>query len=339
MLPYQIIESGSFTSSSALQQNIRLTVMPDIFLLQNQTSWGNTVAVAAIKSKWFNGMAAGTAIATNQTVTTNALASAAVATLGFTFIDPSNPTTFAPLAATAITGNAGTFIVSMANTGSISVGDYVRLNNVVGEQQIAGYTFQVTAVTVNTSITLGYMASSGTTFAADATGASVIKYIPNKFYPRWNYIANITQANQAVISFTQSNDFTPGEIISLRIGSQYGMLQANNRHARVLSVTNTATVSSVTTDLNTSGFTAFAFPTSANAFAVGTSPAMVVPSASGVVPFNGSATEPQSPPGTNLLDSFDNRNQYFMQCGSNVITVASAKYYWTSIKADNVITL
>ena len=50
-----------------------------------------------------------------------------------------------------------------------------------------------------------------------------------------------------------------------------------------LSVTNSATVSSITIDVNTTGFTAFQFPTSAS-FAGGASPAVCIPAGSGVVP-------------------------------------------------------
>ncbi len=333
MLPYSIIEGGSFTSDSTLQKQVALSTDPDFFWIRNRTAWGDDAAETSVESWWRQGMSAGAAQTVDQAVTSGAMSTEAVTTGGFTFIDTSNPPVFAPLAATAITGNAGTFIVSMSNTGSISIGDFVRLYATTGELQIAGYTFQVTAVTANTSITLGYMASSGMTFAADATGGQVIKFIPNLMYPRWQYIANITQAAQAVISFTAKNDFTPGEIVSLRVSSAFGMDEINNREVRVLSVTNSSTVSSITVDWNTSGYTAFAFPTSAVA-AAGVSPAVCVPSSSGVVPFNGSATIAQQPPGTNLLDAFDNRNKFVMYCGSNVITSSGAIYDWVACKYD-----
>jgi hypothetical protein len=178
------------------------------------------------------------------------------------------------------------------------------------------------------------MASGGLTFAADATAGQVVKYIPNRMYPRWQYIANITRAAQGVVYFTAKNDYTPGEIVSFRVSSAFGMDEINNKQARVLSVTNSSTVSSITIDLDTSGYTAFAFPTSAVA-AAGVSPAVCVPSSSGVVPLAGSATNPQQPPGTNLLDAFDNRNKFVMDCGSNVITSSSAVYDWVACKYDS----
>ncbi len=333
MLPYQVIDGGSFTSDSTLAKQLPVSDRPDLFWLRNRTAWGDDAAETSVESWWRYGMAGGSAQTTDQAVTSGALSSEAVTSGGFTFIDTANPPTFAPLASTTITGMAGTFIVSMANTGNIAVGDWVRLYATTGELQIAGYTFQVTAVSLNSSITLGYMASSGITFAADASAGFVQKYIPNRMYPRWSYIANITQATQAVVYFTGKNDYTPGEILSFRVSEDFGMEQMNDVQARVLSVTNSATVSSVVLDWDTSGYSAFSFPTSAVALA-GVSPAVVVPSSSGVVPDNGNANVPQIPEGTNLKDSFDNRNKYIIDCGSNVITSAEAVYDWVAFKFD-----
>jgi len=330
MLPYSMIAGGTFelTVTGGVAETVTVECQsqnpPDFIIARSITGWGEVNDAQAIEWFWERSMAQDTAKgvlqssdATNPAMTSKALSSNAIRTY-----DTANPPTFAGLATTNIAGNTGTFVVTMANTGTIQVGDYVRLYSTTGELQIAGYTFQVTAVTANTSITLGYMASGGQTFAAAATAGTVVKFIPSRFYPRWRYIANISQAAQAVVSFTEKNDFTPGEIVSFRVSSAFGMDEINNLPARVLSVTNSGTVSSITIDLDTSGFTAFTFPTSAVA-AAGVSPAVCVPSSSGVVPFNGSATVAQQPPGTNLLDAFDNRNVRLIQFGNGLFNVSS----------------
>jgi hypothetical protein len=357
MLPFSMIAGGTFTlSAQDLTTGIDLICQsqkpPDYVLLRSigdvaTSGWGEANNAQVIEWWWERSMGQGTAkgiLQSSAAANAPALTSALLTAGGITTYDTANPPVFANLASTAVTGNAGTFVVSMANTGDISVGDYVRLYNQAGEQQISGYTFQVTAVTANTSITLGYMASSGMTFAADATTGFVKKFIPNRMYPRKRFIANITQATQATIFFTETNDFTPGEIVGLRIpfisGAEPTMIEANNLDVRVLSVTNSATVSSIVVDLDTTGFTAFAFATSATA-AAGVSPSMVVPSASGVVPFAGSATIPQEPPGTNLLDSFDNRNVQVIHLGTGLFNVASFtseendKWLWQAYKYDS----
>lgn len=332
MLPYQLIAGGSFTADATLQKGVVLTDLPDLFVLRNRSSWGNDLAVTAAESSWRRGMASGAALTVDQAVTTGAMSTNVITSGGFTFIDTSHPPVFAPLITSGTNIDRTTFVVTMASTANISVGDWVRVTQSTSMLQIAGYLAQVTAVTPNTSITLGYLVSAGP-FAANATAGFIQKVIVNRMYPRLAFITSITQAAQAVISFSGQNDFTPGEIISLRVSSAFGMKEINNKSVRVLSVVSTSSASSVTVDLNTSGYTAFAFPTSAVA-ALGVSPAVAVPSSSGVVPDAGSATNAQSPPGTNLRDAFDNRNRYVAQLGSSVVTTSGAIYDWVAYKFD-----
>lgn len=331
MLPYSMVAGGKFTLSTAnIASGLNLECNPqnppDFIVLRSLSGWGEASDAQAIEWFWEKSMSQGSAKGILQssegsTPQLPAMTSYFIDAGGITTYDTANPPSFAALALTNVAGNTGTFVVSMTNTGSIAVGDYVRLYNTTGELQIAGYSFQVTAVTANVSITLGYMASGGETFAAAATAGSVLKYIPNRMYPRAKFIAGITQASQAVVYFTESHDFTPGEIVSFRVPSEFGMDEINNKQLRVLSVTNSATVSSITLDYDSSGNTAFSFPTSAVA-AAGVSPAVCVPSSSGVVPLNGSATVPQQPPGTNLLDSFDNRNVRLINLGPGLFNVS-----------------
>lgn len=324
---------------------------PDFIVAKAITGWGEASDAQSIEWWWERSMGNGYANGTLQSsegsnpqlpaMTAYRLPRTGTSAVdAISCYDTANPPTYAALATTAITGTAGTFVVTMADTGTIAVGDYVRLYSTTGELQIAGYPFQVTAVTNDTSITLGYMASSGITFAADATAGQVLKFIPNRMYPRLRYIANITQAAEAVVYFTEKNNFTPGENVSFRVSSAYGMDEINYKTARVLSVTNSATVSSITIDLDTTGYTAFTFPTSAVADA-GVSPAVCVPSSSGVIPDSGSATVPQQPPGTNLLDSFDNRNVRIIRFGADLFNVSAHasdngdRWMWAAYKYDD----
>lgn len=346
-LPYSYIGAGTYTNpATPVALNIPLTDSPDWFFVRNITvspgGWGgndgtNYTAIANISSEWFSGMAQGSFLQTGQ-----AASLLAAATLyptqgtagGFTFVDPTNPPVFAGLVSTTI--NHTTLVVTMANTGSIAVGDIVRVINPVAMLEIGGLVAQVTAVTVNTSITLGYVAtavSAGLNLVANGTSSTIVKIIPQLYYPRARQVMYITQATQAKVYFAQKNDFTIGEIVDFSIPAQYGMTQVNyltgapGGAPTVLAVTNSATESSITINLNTSGFTAFQYPTSANIQTGGGSPPVCVPAGSGVVPN-------QSPPGTNLLDAFDNRNQYYMNLGTNVVGPASSTIQWVAMKAD-----
>ena len=291
----------------------------------------------------------GSYLSEDQTDTTNALSSNRGTSGGFTFIDQTNPPTYTKVAIT--TGvNGSTFVVTTTNTTGINVGDFVRLINVTSALELSGFLYQVTAVSPSTSITLGYAATAATAKGStygNGTGGFLQKVYPGFMYPSLRQVLWITQSTQAKVYFARQNDFTPGELVDFQIPTPYGMTQLSNLTAtpqggptgnppgaaRVLIVTNTATESSITLDYDTTGFTAFAYPTSAN-FAGGASPPTCFPAGSGIVPFNGSATIPQSPPGTNLQDAFDNRSQYVMNLGLNVVGAASAAMVVMAFKAD-----
>jgi hypothetical protein len=103
------------------------------------------------------------------------------------------------------------------------------------------------------------------------------------------------------------------------------MSQLNNLKGVVTAVTaaTATTCSQITVNIDTSGFTAFALPTSAQAaVGVGQQPIpLIVPAGSGVVPN-------QNPPGTNLLDAFDNRNVYVIHLGGTMFANSSTSDVW-----------
>ena len=115
----------------------------------------------------------------------------------------------------------------------------------------------------------------------------------NQFFPSKIQISAITNAVQAVVSFGEDHDFTPGEIVSFRVGRAFGMSEINNQQAKVLFHTN----DTITIDIDTSTWTAF---TLANLNQAGTSPPICVPSASSAIPF-------EENPSVNIEDAFDNR--------------------------------
>jgi hypothetical protein len=353
-LPYSFIGSWSYVNpATVVAQNIPMTAKPDWVFVKDTTNWGaQSTAANPIYSEWFSSMPQGSYLALGQPSSTGAgvttYASQGLSG-GFTFINQTAPPTFTKVAITAVNGT--TFVVSTGSTAGISVGDTVRLINVVGAQEISGSNlYQVTALTANTSITLGYAASAVTAGLVIANGTTGFyqKVYPGQFVPNTLPVAYITQATQAVVYFFRQNPYSPGELVDFQIPTPYGMTQLSNLTAksgsgaltgnpsgaaRVLSVTNSTTVSSITIDVDTTGFTAFQFPISA-AFAGGASPAVCIPAGSGVVPLNGSPTIPASPPGTNLVDAFDNKSQYIMNIGLSAVGVASATMEVFAFKSD-----
>lgn len=116
----------------------------------------------------------------------------------------------------------------------------------------------------------------------------------NNFYPSKAFISAITNEQNAVVTFTEDHEFTPGEIVSFRVGKQFGMYEINNIQTKVLSITD----DTITVGVDTTFWTPF---TLANLNEPGTSPPCCVPSASGVIPFE------DGTPRVTIFDSFDNR--------------------------------
>jgi hypothetical protein len=348
-LPFSFIGKWDYINpASPVAVNIPMTDKPDWVIVKNLTNWGDTTAITSIESEWFSSMPQGSYISEDQTVTTNAISANAGSSGGFTFVDQSNPPTFSKVALTSINGS--TFVVATATTAGINVGDLVRLINITGALELSGILYQVTAVSAGVSITLGYAATAatakGSTYGNGTTGFYQ-KVYPGFMYPALRQILWITQATQAKVYFARPNDFTPGEIVDFQIPAPYGMTQLSNLTAnassvtsgnkpgapRVLVVTNTASESSITLDYDTTGFSAFTYPSSST-YTTGASPAVCFPAGSGIVPLNGSATIPLSPPGTNLVDAFDNRAQFVMNLGTSVVGAASAHMVVMAFKAD-----
>ena len=325
MLPYQIIDGGSFTSdASANRQVVQVTDEPDLIIVRNRTAWGDDAAETSVETRWMKGMAQDSFQSLDQAVTTGILSTEAGTSNGFRVYNTYNPPQYAALATTAITA-ANPAVASMADTGSIAVGDVVRLDNTTAMLQVSGYEFEVTAVSANTSVTLNF---DGQNEAAAATAGNVRLIVPGKMYPRRRFIvplsgaAGITQAANAVVSTSVAHDFTVGEKVRLIVPSAYGMTEANNKVATVTAV-GTYTV---TLDLDSSAFTAFSLPTSA-VYAAGVTPAQIVPAGAG--PQDGA-----NPPVVPVNAAYDNRNQWQIVMGSNIITSNSAVYDWMAIKYD-----
>ena len=322
-------DSGSFTSAAAVAFHdvVLPHGRPDKFVLRNRTAWGDDAAETSVETTHWRGMAEEAFQSMDQANTTGTLSTEAGTTNGFRFIDSQNPPTFAALAlsGTEITRANGA-VATLADTGSIQVGSVVRFDNTTAMLQISGYDIEVTAVSVNTDITLNI---DSTNFAADATAGNARLIIPSRMFPRHRFVVplagavGITQATSAVVSVSVAHDFSVGEAVSLRVPTAYGMSEMNNQEGTVTAV-GTYTI---TVNIDSSGFTAFLPPTSA-AYAAGVSPAMILPA--GARPEVGA-----NPPGVPVTAAFDNRNRFVMRCGTNVVTSASHVYDWEALYSND----
>lgn len=266
------IISGKFTSTGASK----------ILNLQCGVDWIQTVNVTqmtttanpgvGVKFEWFSTMSNDTGIEFFKTNSTNALNGEIVDSGGFTPIDSSVALLGPALTATAITA-ANPAVVSMASTAGLAVGDVVRVTNSTGMLQIAGQDFTITALTANTSITLGYLDASG--FAAPATAAIIRKvYYDPIYYPARRFITKISKATSAVVTLSVTHGYTVGQRIVFNIPAAFGMVELNGLRGEITAVD--LTNNTITVNIDTSAFTTFAYPTSAVA-AVGVTFAQAIP--------------------------------------------------------------
>jgi hypothetical protein len=175
---------------------------------------------------------------------------------GFTYIETSTDSMYGALNSTITAISAATPpVVSLTSTAGLSTGDIVEFINVTGAQQFGGVHFEIGTVVANTSFPLTY----APTIVAGTSGSLRRVNVPMQFYPRKRFMKSITQANPAVITTTVSHGYSAGQKFRVKVPSSFGMVEMNN-----LIVTATAvTATTITTDVDASGFTAYAWPLTA----------------------------------------------------------------------------
>lgn len=264
-MPFTIVTQGTFTQpATAVGQIIPLPSGADYMKVINLTQMAAASPTACVAGEWFGGGLT----AVNDGLRWRKSGSSAIlidkfsnstATNGFTYVT-SFPQPEAALTGTTITQANGA-VASVTNT--YSEGDTVVIYNAVGMEQISGMTFTISSVTGSQFTLLG-LDSSG--FAAPATAFTVRRV--NKFTPvepSFLYVTKVTQAVQAQVTVSQANSVYLGQKLEFTIPGSFGMVQLNNfNQPQSLPAVVTAIVDAYNfkININTTNFTAFAFPAS-----------------------------------------------------------------------------
>jgi len=266
-MPFTIVSQGTFTQpATAVNQVIPLPSGADYFVTTNLTQMATTQGTGrVVRGEWFGGglTAVNDGLRWKKTNSTSAINidnfSTSTASNGFTYVT-SFPAPQAALTGTTITQANGA-VASVTNT--YSEGDTVIIYNAVGMQQISGMTFTISSVSGSAFTLLG-LDSSG--FAAAATAFSVRRV--NQFTPvepSFLYVTAITQAAQAQVTVSQANSVYLGQKLEFTIPGSFGMVQLNNYYQTqnlTAVVTSIVDAYNFTINVNTTNFTAFAFPAS-----------------------------------------------------------------------------
>lgn len=270
-----ILGQGTFVvPATIVNQIIQIPSNADWMKVYNYTQFGNIGTPATrtgIEFYWQRGMAPGTGIVyygVNGALTMNG---DTLVSGGFTLYDPSGQSgsNAAPLVGPAVITTASTNavrpVVNTGNTAGVAVGTVVRMSN-TAQTDVNGVDMVVGAVTLNTNFTL-LTASNPLANVPGAVGGGGFYRIVNvdsPFYPRKRYVVNITRAANAQVSTSVAHGLTPGQAIRFNIPAVSGMTQlnpisANNYlYGTILTVVDDY---NFTIDTNTTGFTAFTWPT------------------------------------------------------------------------------
>jgi hypothetical protein len=180
---------------------------------------------------------------------------ALLATTGITEINTNdNPLSTVDATVTAVSADTPP-VVTVTDATTYLTGDIVRFKSVTGASQLNGMDFTITNLN-GTTFSLPFMS----TIVAGTTGAFYKVKYPEVWYPGVRFITAITQAAQAVITMSVAHGFEVGDKVKLKVPEEFGMLEVNNKIVEVLAKTTSDTVNTITVDLNTTTYTAFAFP-------------------------------------------------------------------------------
>lgn len=251
-----VIQQGRFTSNG-LRRQIEIRSDVDWMWVYNETQIAaqNNVGV---QYYWQRGFADGTGwryFKSGGADTLNLLNLASP--LGFSLLDTSANPVNAAIAVTA-SSNATQPVVNTGNTAGLEAGDVVRLVNVAGVPNLGGIDFQIDTVVANVSFRIANALANVPGAVGGAGFYRKIDFDPI-YYPRRRFIVNVTQATNAVITTSVDHGFTVGQEIRFSIPADFAMVELDGLAGTITAVT----ASTFTVDIDTSGFTAFAYPTAA----------------------------------------------------------------------------
>jgi hypothetical protein len=321
--PLHAVISSQFVSAG-VPVNISLPSGYTKFEMYNMSSIGSTAANSNVMyAVGTSDMPAGYAYYNPKTSGAATLAlTIGTQSGGFTFVPESD--TYppgAPIAVTAVSQANPAVVSTGTTTGLVASSSIVRLTNITGMQQISSLDFTVGTISAGVSFQLKYLNSSG--FAAAGTGGTYTFIpFPSAYYPKHRIITAMGLGSTTTVTMSVTCGYVVGQEVRLVIPAIWGPSQLNGMQGTITAIN--TTTNTITLNINSSGMTSFAFPTSAQA-AAGLTFAQVTP-------IGEAATYPYQ----NLLDDAT-VNQSFtgVQIGTTVQT-SGETYQWIATQGVSI---
>jgi hypothetical protein len=274
-MAFTIVTQGSFTSTG-VNVKINTPSSADYFKTVNYTQMGLTGSVC-VAGEWFGPNSGVGATPINDGLRWRKAGSSVIqidnfststASNGFTYVTTSPVVEAANVnAITAITA-ANPAVVSQTNT--YSNGDILIFGGTTGMLQIGGIRAQISSASGSGYTLLGVPATASNGFAAAATAGTTRRVSQfSQVDPEVLFITNISQANSAVVSTSVDPSFyyAVGMEIHFSVPPTFGMTQIDQLTGVITAVNAVSATSNIgaynlTVNINSSNFTAFAWPAS-----------------------------------------------------------------------------
>jgi len=269
------ITTGSFVNVASTPYFIPLQQHVSRFDLMNLSKLSSYTSGRITNATWYDYMSNDIAIVDAPTTVTGPLNASAVirtqlAQGGISIFNAANQVKGANIAVASFVPGQPTVFTASAPHG-LRVGDNVRIVSMTSAPELGGLVMTVTAV-----------GGGGTTFTTlldstnSLTSVGVVYKVGNAFlpqpslyYPEWRAIASITLANPMGVTLLVRQVYQIGDVVRFNIPTVFGMQELNTTQNglpvefTVIAVNNAVGTQSVTLAVDSTAFTAFAWPLAA----------------------------------------------------------------------------
>lgn len=150
--------------------------------------------------------------------------------------------------------------VATGDKGGVKKGDTVRIINVEDAKQISGMDFTVGNKTLtDTTFSLDYMQKLD---AAGKAGSYRIVNPAKVVTQNLRYITKITKGTETVVAFSVTHGYMKGQVLRFIVNQSNGMKEINNLEGLITAIDTEN--NTVTVDIDSSSFSDFVFPKSAD---------------------------------------------------------------------------